>query len=112
MKTLSAACLGGLALVAGSLVIPEPVLAQDFELQIGPDGVRPRLVDPDDNEYRHTRRRGSCDPDLAADIARDEGLRRVRIVDVTERRVVVRGRTSDGSETIVFANRRGCPIIG
>jgi hypothetical protein len=111
-KTLSAACLSGLLLLGGSLLVPEPVLAQDLELQIGPDGVRPRFVDPDDDQYQYSRRRGRCDPDVAADIAREEGLRRVRIVDVTERRVVVRGRTPDGRVTMVFANRRGCPIIG
>jgi hypothetical protein len=37
---------------------------------------------------------------------------RPRVVDATERCVVVTGRTADGPDTIVFANRRGCPIIG
>ena len=70
--------------------------------------------DPDlstHEEYRFTRR-GNCDLDEAADIARDEGLRRPRVVSVTERRVVVRGRTPDGPEIIVFADGRGCPVIG
>jgi hypothetical protein len=107
-KILSALCVGGLALLAGS--VSAPVSAQDLELQIGPDGVRPRIVDPDE-ESRYSRR-GRCDLDEARDVARDEGLRRPRVVDVTERRVVVRGRTADGPETIVLANRRGCPVIG
>ena len=110
IKILSTLCIGVLALFAGEVSIPRAALAQDLELQIGPNGIRPRLVDPDE-EYRFTRR-GSCDLDEAADIARDEGLRRPRVVSVTERRVVVRGRTPDGPEIILFANRPGCPVIG
>jgi hypothetical protein len=114
IRSLSTLCLSSLALLAATVSVPQPASAQNLELQIGPDGVRPRLVDPDDEDgYRSARRpRGRCDLDLATDIARDEGLRRPRVVDVTERRVVVRGRTSNGRETIVFANRRGCPIVG
>jgi hypothetical protein len=112
IRVLSTLCLSSLALLAASFSVLQPASAQDFELQIGPDGIRPRLVDPEeDYEYRSYRRpRVRCDLDLATDIARDEGLRRPRVVDVTERRVVVRGRTAYGRETIVFANRRGCPI--
>ena len=113
IKILSTLCIGGLALIAGEVSIPQAARAQDFELQIGPNGIRPRVVYPDE-EYRYDRytRRRSCDLDEATDIARDEGLRRPRIVSVTDRRVVVRGRTANGPETIVFANRRGCPLIG
>jgi hypothetical protein len=112
MIRISTLCLAGLAVVAMSAGFTQPVYAQSLELQIGPDGVKPRIVNPDD-EYQSPRRaRGGCDLDEATDIARDEGLRRPRVVDVTERRVVVRGRTADGPDTIVFANRRGCPVIG
>lgn len=110
IRTLTTLCLGSLALLASSVSLPQPVLAQTLQLEFGRDGVRPRLVDPDD-EYQYSRR-GRCDLDEATDIARDEGLRRPRIVDVTERRVIVRGRTDYGAETMVFANRRGCPVIG
>jgi hypothetical protein len=120
MRITSAISLCGLMLLAG-IAVPQSVAAQDFELRIGPDGVRPRYVDPDEPRYvdpdeegyRYSRRpRGRCDLDEATDIARDEGLRRPRVVSVNSRRVVVRGRTPSGSETIVFANRRGCPVIG
>ena len=110
LKILSALCLGGLALLVGSASIPQSVSAQGLEFRIGPDGVNPRIVDPEE-EYRYSRR-GRCDLDEARDVARDEGLRRPRVVDVTERRVVVRGRTADGPETLVLANRRGCPVLG
>jgi len=111
MIKISALCLAALAVVAGA-GFTHPAYAQSLELQIGPDGVKPRLVNPDD-EYQSPRRaRGRCDLDEATYIAREEGLRRPRIVDVTERRVVVSGRTADGPDTIVFANRRGCPVIG
>lgn len=56
-------------------------------------------------------RRG-CDPRQAEDIARDYGLRRARVVDVTPRRVVVNGYGRRGPDTIVFANVRGCPVMG
>ena len=112
MIRISTLCLAGLAVLAGSAWVPQPVFAQSLELQIGPDGVKPRFVDPDEEDQSSRRARRGCDLDEATDIARDEGLRRPRIVDVTERRVVVRGRTANGPETIVFANRRGCPVIG
>ena len=113
IKILSTLFIGGLALIAGEVSIPQAATAQDFELQIGPNGIRPRVIYPDE-EYRYDQptRRRTCDLDEATDIARDEGLRRPRIVNVTDRRVVVRGRTAYGPETIVFANRRGCPLIG
>ncbi len=58
------------------------------------------------------RRRGRCDPWLAQEKARDFGLRRARVVDVSPRRVVVEGRRHGDYRTVVFANARGCPIIG
>ncbi|WP_275783757.1 hypothetical protein [Pararhizobium gei] len=57
-------------------------------------------------------RRGRCAPGLAEDKARDYGLRRARVVDVSPRRVVVEGRRHGDYRNIVFANVRGCPVIG
>ncbi len=57
-------------------------------------------------------RRGRCAPGLAVDKARDFGLRRAQIVDVSPRRVVVEGRRRGEYRTVVFANVRGCPVIG
>lgn len=57
-------------------------------------------------------RRGRCDPWLATDKARNQGLRRARVVDVTPRRVVVDGRRHGERHRIVFANVRGCPTLG
>lgn len=57
-------------------------------------------------------RRGRCAPGLAQEKARDFGLRRAQVVDVSPRRVVVEGRRRGEYRTVVFANVRGCPIIG
>ena len=113
ISRISKVCVASLAVLASSAWVPQPVFSQTLELQLGPDGVKPRFVEPYEEEYQSPRRaRRGCDLDEATDIARDEGLRRPRVVDVTKRRVVVRGRTADGPETMVFANRRGCPVIG
>jgi hypothetical protein len=96
-----------LTLLAGSLSFAAPAIAQDLELRIGPDGVRPIIRDRD----RDRRGRGGCSPGEARAAARDEGLRRPEIVRVTDRSITVEGFTRDGPERIRFANRRGCPLI-
>jgi hypothetical protein len=53
-----------------------------------------------------------CNPRMAEDIARDYGLRRAHVVDITPRRVIVDGYGRHGPDTIVFANVRGCPMMG
>lgn len=87
--------------------------AQDIELRIGPDGVRPVIRDRDrDRDYeRRDRRRDECSPREALSIARDEGLRRAEVTRVTRRSVTVEGMTRRGPDRIVFANVRGCPEI-
>lgn len=106
-----------LAIVAGSFSFQLPASAQDLELRIGPDGVRPVIRDRDrdldrrDFSDRDRGRRGGCSPREARDAAREEGLRRPEVVRVTERSVTVEGFTRDGRERIRFANRRGCPIL-
>ena len=68
-------------------------------------------------DRRHDRRhgdwgrRGRCSPDLAVDKARDFGLRRARIVDVSRSKVVVEGFRRGEYRRIVFANDRGCPAL-
>jgi hypothetical protein len=56
-------------------------------------------------------RRGRCSPDLAIAKARDAGLRRARIVDMSPRRVVVEGFRRGDYRRIVFANDRHCPAL-
>lgn len=64
------------------------------------------------HERRHEMgRRGRCSPDLAVAKARDFGLRRARIVDMSPRRVVVDGYRHGGFSRIVFVNDRGCPTM-
>ena len=70
-----------------------------------------------DRDRRHRpgwghERRGRCDPWLAQDKARANGLHRARVVDVSPRRVVVEGRRWGEYRRAVFANVRGCPYIG
>lgn len=57
-------------------------------------------------------RRGRCAPGLAVEKARDRGLRRAHVADVSRRQVVVAGRRYGERRAIVFANVRGCPVIG
>jgi hypothetical protein len=87
-------------LVAGTAFVA-PASAQDVELRIGPNGVRPVIRDRD---------RG-CSAREARAAAIEEGLRRPQVVRITERSVTVEGFTRRGPERIRFANRRGCPII-
>ena len=55
--------------------------------------------------------RGGCSPIAAVRKARWTGLRDVRVVNVTPRRVVVAGRDRRGWDRMTFANVRGCPLI-
>ncbi len=102
-KFLRTALVSTLALATLPLAAPfaAPASAQDLELRIGPDGVRPIVRDRD---------RG-CSSGEARAAALDEGLRRPQVVRVTERSITVEGYTRRGPELIRFANRRGCPII-
>lgn len=84
--------------------------AQGVDIYIGP-GHRP----PPPDYYRppppRFDRRG-CDPREAVDVARSYGLHRARVVDVTPRRVIVDGFGRRGPDTMMFANVRGCPMLG
>ncbi|KOF21340.1 hypothetical protein AC244_08305 [Ensifer adhaerens] len=57
-------------------------------------------------------RRSRCAPWMAVDKARDHGLRRAYVADVSRRRIVVEGSRRGYHQTIAFANVRGCPVIG
>ena len=56
-------------------------------------------------------RRGRCSPWLAVEKARDNGIRRARIADVSHRRVVVEGWKHHRYTRIAFANVSRCPTI-
>lgn len=103
---------GGLA-VALAFAAVGPIAttasAQDLELRIGPDGVRPVIRDRE--RERDRRRRDECNPREALSIARDEGLRRAEVTRITRRSVTVEGMTRRGPARMVFANVRGCPEI-
>ncbi|QND47709.1 hypothetical protein HB780_18740 [Rhizobium lusitanum] len=89
----------------------ETTSAQGLDIYVGPGRHRPPPPDYDNPPPRFDRRRG-CDPREAVDVARSYGLRRARVVDVTPRRVIVDGFTRRGPDTMMFANVRGCPLIG
>ncbi|XUY25951.1 hypothetical protein RMR21_010095 [Agrobacterium sp. rho-8.1] len=63
------------------------------------------------NWGRPDRGRDRCAPWLAEEKASRMGLRRVRVVDVSPRRVVVAGFDRQGRDRVVFANVRGCPVV-
>lgn len=100
--------------------------ADTIEFGIGPrGGIDVQVRDHDRRRYGDERdwgrgrdrhwdrdRRGRCAPWMAVDKARDRGLRRAYVADVSPRRVVVEGRRHGYRQTIVFANVRGCPTIG
>jgi hypothetical protein len=99
---LVASTLGASALTAS---------AQDLELRVGPNGVRPVIRDREMGRRDMDRRdRRGCSPEEARAAARDEGFRRPEVVRVTERSVTIQGFTRNGPDRITFANRRGCPI--
>lgn len=97
--------------IAASSVLVLPAAAQDVELRIGPDGVRPVIRDRDRDYDRYSERGRGCSPGDAREAARGEGLRRPEVVRVTSRSVTVEGMTRHGPDRITFANRRGCPMI-
>lgn len=117
IKSIKATGLAlGMALV--SIAAPIPAAAQDMELRIGPDGVRPVIRDRnrDRDTDRDTDRRGpqrmrGCSEREARAAAREAGLRDPEVVRVTPGRVVVQGFTRRGQDRITFANERGCPEI-
>ncbi|RCW28294.1 hypothetical protein DFR48_101304 [Ciceribacter lividus] len=53
-----------------------------------------------------------CNPGRAVEKARWNGLRHARVQRVTPRKVVVAGYRHGDYDRMVFANVRGCPIIG
>ena len=57
------------------------------------------------------RNRGHCAPWLAVEKARDHGVRRARVADVTRRRVVVEGWRHHRYTRIAFANVARCPTL-
>ena len=109
MKNVSYALGLAVMFLVGSVGQPLQVAhAQDLELRIGPDGLKPVIRDRDrDRDSRRDR----CGEREARAAARDSGLRDPEVVRVTERRVVVEGMTRRGPDRITFANRRGCPEI-
>lgn len=115
MKHILAKAAVAAGLIAGGLSgTATSASAQNLDIYVGPGHHRPPPPDyygrppPPPPGFRG---RG-CDLRQAEDIARDYGLRRARVVDVTPRRVVVNGFSRRGPDTIMFANVRGCPMMG
>ncbi len=67
----------------------------------------------EDRGRRHgwDRPRFGCSPGEAIEKARWSGLRRVRVEDVSPRRIVVSGVRRGDWDRMAFANARGCPTI-
>ncbi|MFS8121095.1 hypothetical protein QD336_01605 [Rhizobium sp. BR 250] len=100
----------GVALASFAATVPAG--AQDMELRIGPDGIRPVIRDRDrDRDRRGPPRMRGCSEREARAAAREAGLRDPEVVRVTPGRVVVEGYTRRGPDRITFANERGCPEL-
>lgn len=121
LKLLSTAAVAMVLSVPAGFAGTSPAHAQEFQLYIGPDGVRPAIRDDDDRYERHHRhhyrrhedrmaRRG-CDPDEAEYVARRYGLHHPRVVRVTPRSVTVEGYHRGDRDYMRFANVPGCPDI-
>jgi len=115
-KIVSAAALA-LAMAAAPMLAAPAAQAQDFNIEVGPNGIRPvpqnRGYEQDRYEQdRYGPRRMGCSPREARAAAREEGLRDAQVVRTTERSITVQGFTRRGPERMRFANERGCPTIG
>ncbi|MBP2236781.1 hypothetical protein J2Z31_003295 [Sinorhizobium kostiense] len=94
--------------------------AESLVFELGRGGVDVYHDRDRDRDWRRDRwdrgegwgRRSRCVPGLAVEKARDRGLRRAHVADISRRQVVVAGRRYGERRAIVFANVRGCPIIG
>ncbi|MFK0164323.1 hypothetical protein [Rhizobium sp. NPDC090279] len=71
----------------------------------------PRDRDRDRDGDRGWDRDRGCDRRELMRAARSEGFRRIDSIDSNGRRIVVRGWNDGGPDRMVFANRRGCPVI-
>lgn len=111
LKFISTAGLA-LAISAGALTgAVTTAQAQDVQLRIGPDGIRPVVPDRDRYDRRDDRRAGGCSERDARRAARESGLRDAEVTRVTRRSITVEGMTRRGPDRITFANERGCPEI-
>jgi len=109
------------AMAAAPMLAAPAAHAQDFNIEVGPNGIRPvpqNRYEPDaygqgyQQDRYEPRRRMGCSPREARAAAREEGLRDAQVIRTTERSVTVQGFTRAGPERMRFANRPGCPTIG
>ncbi|MDX3926838.1 MAG: hypothetical protein QHC90_13670 [Shinella sp.] len=106
-KTLIAAFVG-----LGAIATSVPAAsASDTGIRVETVGYRNGFQLAFHEPHHRWDRRGRCNLRLAEAKARDRGLRRARVVDVSPRRVVVDGRRFGDRVRMVFANVRGCPTI-
>ena len=110
LKAIQAAGLA-LTMAAAALGTAVPAGAQDIELRVGPDGIRPVIREPRGPEPDRRRPPRGCDEREARAAAREAGLRDPEVVRVTPGRVIVEGYTRRGPERMTFANERGCPEL-
>jgi hypothetical protein len=77
-----------------------------------PDRYRDDYRDDYRDEYRDEYRRGRCTPERALYKARQIGVHRARIDDVSRRTISVVGRSRGELVYITFARAPSCPIVG
>lgn len=101
-----------LAVTAAPMLAAPAAQAQGFNIEVGPNGVRPVPQNRGYEEDRYEPRRMGCSPREARAAAREEGLRDAQVIRTSERSITVEGMTRRGPERIRFANRPGCPTMG
>ena len=119
-KIISTVTLAAALAVSPVLATMPAAHAQGFNIEVGPNGVRAVPPPPaygydqpgpprgyGERDYN----RGGCSERQALNAAREEGLRRASIINVTRRSITVEGYNRGGPERIRFANAPGCPTI-
>lgn len=109
-KSLAAAML----VIAGLTAAAPAASAGGLDIRIETVGYRDGYYDrgPDrHHRWDDRRNRDRCAPWLAVEKARDHGIRRARVADVTHRRVIVEGWRHHRNARIAFANVARCPTL-
>ncbi|MFD1329623.1 hypothetical protein [Mycoplana ramosa] len=109
-KTLAAVLLA----IAGLTAAAPAASAGGLDIRIETVGYRDGYYGrgPDRHHRWDDRRdRGRCSPWLAVEKARDRGIRRARVADVSHRRIVVEGWRHHRYTRVAFANVPRCPTL-
>ncbi|MFM2280404.1 MAG: hypothetical protein RLZZ444_2635 [Pseudomonadota bacterium] len=99
--------------INGPRVVHRPIIVRPPVVVVRPRVVvvRPPVVVRNPVVVLQPAYRGACNPALALDKARNNGLHRVHVSHVGPNRVAVEGRFRGAWAKMIFANVRGCPRL-